>query len=111
MTIEPHAPIMIGGYPVVAATARACSNPRNQDGSSCCYRGLALLEISSTRATVVGYNEAAGQVYSAMPTDGPQDGGRWYGPMTTSGVQYVSSSYSLDYARRIYRRLLEDREA
>ena len=71
-----------------------------------CY---ALLS-KGTKATVVGISHENGQVYSAMPSDHPQDGGRWYARISDEGVEYVANWYSKSYARRIFNQLVKEAE-
>ena len=58
--------------------------------------------------TVVQISRKAGQVYSAMPTDGPADGGSWFAGISDNGVKYVAGWYSKGYARRIFRSLVSE---
>lgn len=45
------------------------------------------------------------QVYSAMPSDCPDDGETWYAPATDHGIRYVSQPYSPGYVRQMFNRL------
>ena len=47
----------------------------------------------------------AWQVCSAMSSDSPSGGGRWFAGMTDAGVEYVSGRRTLSAARSGYRRL------
>lgn len=58
------------------------------------------------RYTVVQYDEANGQVYSAMAGDMPDDGGFWCAPCGYRGIYYVSSWYSKSWAYRTFKRLV-----
>ncbi len=68
----------------------------------CGYAFVELVE-NPKRATVVMIDRKKGQVYSAMPSDQPADGGQWFGGISDKGIAYVSGLYSRGYARRKFR--------
>lgn len=78
--------------------------------------GFALVVLSfkferegdTARATVVGIDRAKGQVYSAMPSDIPAEGGVWFGAISDTGIDYVAKLYTRGYARRVFRGLIRD---
>lgn len=71
-------------------------------------RGYRLVSSDTGKFTVVRVSD--GQVESAMPGDMPTDGGKWVAPDTDKGVRYVSSWYSENYARRVFRSLVREAE-
>jgi hypothetical protein len=70
--------------------------------------GYAMVEHNG-KYTVVEIDRPSGQVYSAMPTDHPLGGGKWFARMGDSGIEYVSKWYSRGYAMRVFRRLVSER--
>lgn len=70
---------------------------------------LRLVRCDGTsRCTVVRFNPGAHQVYDAMPGDAPDGGGSWCARDTDAGIGYVATTYSRNYARRIYSRLVRE---
>lgn len=68
-------------------------------------KGYALIKNAAGHMTVVGIDRDNCQVTSAMPGDMPREGGRWFGRISDSGIEYVSKWYSQGYARQIFSKL------
>ncbi len=65
-----------------------------------CIRLVKANNVNRYTVVLVDYDK--GQVYDAMPNDGPTDGGKWCAKICDRGIDYVASLYSESYARRIY---------
>ena len=59
--------------------------------------------------SVTGIDRDKGQVYSALPSDLPSDGGWWCARISSDGVSYVSSPRAESTARRWFRQLVNGR--
>jgi hypothetical protein len=92
-TIDPYAPERIGGYRVVAATARPAGNVSNGDGSPVFYAGVARVVREDGKQAVVWYDQSHAQVYS----------GHLCAPLySTGGVDYVARWVSPKTSREHY---------
>ena len=74
--------------------------------------GYALCDIwnddaatqSEKRFYVVRIDRSRGQVYNAIPADGP-DSGSWFARISADGVRYVANGRTYEMARRWFKKL------
>lgn len=74
---------------------------KEEDRYPRCYRLVRRDGTNKYTVVLVDYN--AGQVYCAMPSDFPSEGGTWFARISDSGIAYVSGDYSRSYAFRKFR--------
>lgn len=96
MPVQPlpaGAPTIIGGFRVIAATAKEFRHNPNL------FRGYARIVRGDGKQAVIEYNERNGQVYSTNMSPALFSG------MTEWGVNYVARWYSAGHARKVFKAL------